>query len=337
MASPRVAKAYIQDHNEFTHGMWAARFANAPLFVRILACFPPSMTSFFPAKAMGGYAFVTVLSYTGGGENPRNAAAKEAHWMLMIVVDEARPSLEYFIHQARKVQENNRIVPFTDPYDALSFLKENPADIAVLAMEMMGMSGLEMAIRTKDLCPNIKIIFTAGISASTQGPFVVCQHGYLSVPVDPEELEREIAYVLSHTQELPKTYLRTFGSFALIHDGVPVTFSREASEEMLAYLVYMRGQWVDNDRLAALLAQQGDTPRIAMDRVRNAAQDLLRDIKMHGLSDLVKRRRDTYCIDLTVIPCDMELLLQGNVEMINTYEGAFMPQYTWAHIPLSVT
>lgn len=256
--------------------------------------------------------------------------------MLMIVVDDARPSLEYFIHQARKGQDNNKIVPFTDPHNALSFVKDHPADIAVLAMEMMGISGLEMALRVKEICPKIKIIFTAGISASTQGPFVICQHGYLSVPVDPEELEREIVYALTHTQELPKDYIRTFGSFAFIHGGAPMTFSRESSEEMLARLVFMRGQWVDSDRLAAMLTQQGDTPRIAMERVRSAAQDLLRDLKIHSFPDLVKRRRDAYSIDLTILPCDMELLLKGNVEMLNTYEGVFMSQYSWAHMPLDL-
>lgn len=85
------------------------------------------------------------------------------------------------------------IFSFTKPGEVLAFAGEMPCGIAFLDIRMRTMTGLELARRLKELCPNINVIFVAGCREYAFDAMELHASGYIEKPVTAEKVRCELS------------------------------------------------------------------------------------------------------------------------------------------------
>ena len=79
--------------------------------------------------------------------------------MRLICVDDEPLAVEYTVEQCKLLEGVGEVKGFTDAFDALCDLKDHPADIALLDINMPGLDGITLAARIKELRPETAVIF----------------------------------------------------------------------------------------------------------------------------------------------------------------------------------
>ena len=86
---------------------------------------------------------------------------------------------------------------FTSAKEALAWLRDNSADIALLDINEQYTNGLTLADRIKELCTDIKIIIISESKEYAAEAFQIHPSGYILKPVSTVSLAKEIDYALS--------------------------------------------------------------------------------------------------------------------------------------------
>lgn len=84
--------------------------------------------------------------------------------MRAIIVDDEQIMLRSFMRLSKGISNLNVIAQFENPEEALLFVQENAVELAFLDIKMPGMNGIELAVKIREICPSILIVF---ISART--------------------------------------------------------------------------------------------------------------------------------------------------------------------------
>ena len=71
--------------------------------------------------------------------------------MKVICVDDERLLMEDTVSMCREMPEISVIKGFTNAKKALDWLQNNPADLALLDIDMPDMNGLELALKIKNI------------------------------------------------------------------------------------------------------------------------------------------------------------------------------------------
>jgi CheY-like chemotaxis protein len=85
-----------------------------------------------------------------------------------------------------------RAQSFTNPFEALSSTMEEPPDLLISDVVMPQMSGVELAIQIRALCPSCKILLFSGQAATADFLTQARKDGHdfqlLSKPIHPKDL-----------------------------------------------------------------------------------------------------------------------------------------------------
>ena len=252
--------------------------------------------------------------------------------MKVICVDDELYAVEYTVRQCRQLPQVEEAQGFTRPREALDWLKDHPADLAILDINMPEIDGIELAIRIRQMHPQTAILFLTAYREYAFDAFSVHPTGYLLKPVSLEELKAEIGYAFTNAKKEPQSgiQVRTFGEFDLLVDGKPVSFPRAKSKELLAYLIDRQGGTVT--RAAAFDALFEDE---LYTRQRQKYMDvIIRSLKATldecGAGDILEMSRGGLRICPEKVDCDAYRFFSGNEETVNSYRGEYMNAYPWA-------
>ena len=155
--------------------------------------------------------------------------------LKIICIDDEELVLNLTVSLCRELPMKPEAIGFERPGEALLWLKDHTADIAIMDINMPEMNGLTLAERVKKLRPEISIIFLTGYPEYALKAFELHASGYIIKPVGRERLLSEIQYVISHNRKSePHAHIEahTFGEFDLMVDGVSVHFSRARAKEL---------------------------------------------------------------------------------------------------------
>ncbi|OUO91103.1 hypothetical protein B5F40_04785 [Gordonibacter sp. An230] len=253
--------------------------------------------------------------------------------------------------------------------EALAFARERRVDVAFLDIEMPGMGGLALAKALKDIDPDAHIVFVTSYERYAVDAFSVHATGYLLKPARLEDVRRELAFIgddlrrrdahvgaegasaagsrgswyaegadgrrvggepCDRSRKLRKVRVRTFGGFEAEVGGVPLSFKRSKSKELLALLIDRRGCGVTTREACAVLWE--DAPYSASQRsyFQNVVADLRAALTAAGAEAALVRSRNSLAIDPALIDSDSYRFLEGDPVAVNAYRGDYLPAYSWA-------
>lgn|SRR5574344_296685 len=269
--------------------------------------------------------------------------------MTILTVDDERLALDRLLTILKTLEPNSDVHDFTNPSNALSFLAQTPCDIAFLDIEMFGITGIELALRCKKLCPKINIIFVTGYSQYALDAINMHASGYILKPANEENVRRELVSLRnpvsaaeqkeyahkqdseeSDSENKPSIRIQTFGTFEVFCEEKPLAISSAKAKELLAFLVDRRGAGATVRDIAAALWEDKEYTRSVKNQIQHLILYLLDVLKDNKIEKLIVRSWNSIAVDRTLFSCDYYDFLSGDVRAINAFQGEYMSNYSWA-------
>lgn len=261
--------------------------------------------------------------------------------MNLICVDDEKNALINFYCDTKDHETITSIEFFVSPLEAIAYAKANPLDGAFLDMTMPEMDGLALGKELKKIQPNIELVYVTGYGDYALDAFKTGARAYLSKPYTQKELNDALLLLqrLTGGTRAPKpqpevaqskVFFKTFGSFDLLIDGIPVHFKNAKAKEMLALLVDRKGSSVTGLQAFTKLWEGREYDRVTSTYVRRTLRALKDQLEELGLSDLLISSRNASSINTANIICDYYEVMKGSRSFGEEYNGYYMSQYYWA-------
>ncbi|MCR5153839.1 MAG: response regulator [Lachnospiraceae bacterium] len=262
--------------------------------------------------------------------------------MKVLAVDDEKLILGSMLEDLAKVFPDADIHGETTAEGALKFLEEsitNDSKIsyAFLDIHLGDMSGVDVAKIIKEKSPATKIIFCTAYSEYACEAFKVHATGYLLKPVSAKDIEETLDAMEKdwRDEETPsdkEVRVQTFGNFEVFADGEPVTFEREKSKELLAFLVDRRGAAVTSAEIAAVLWEDKFYDRNVKNQTTVIISSLKKSLKAAGIGGIIIKTWNHIAIDTSKIKCDLYDFYHGDALAVNSYHGEYLANYSWAEM-----
>ena len=260
--------------------------------------------------------------------------------MKIIAVDDENSMLNILVREVWAVFPNDEILAFQKGSEVLTYakeLKEQKENIsyAFLDIELMGMTGLELAKQLKEIHPNMKIMFCTGYSQYAVESYKLHAMGYLMKPIHAEDIietlkAMDIEWREADSQYNAKVRIQTFGNFEVFVNGSIMNFDREKAKEMLAYLVDRKGANITVDELSAVLWEDRENDSATRNYVHKIFSSLRKNLKQEGVEDILVKTFKHISVDITKFDCDLYDMEKGDALAFNSYHGEYMRNYSWA-------
>ena len=258
--------------------------------------------------------------------------------MKAVCVDDEKPALEHSVSLCREMLQLTQVDGFTDPREALTWMREHPTDFALLDICMPEMDGITLARGIREISPETAILFVTEHPQYAVEAWEVHATGYISKPLTGERLSDELNYAAEWRRErtgerqVPHIAVQTFGNFDLIVDGERVCFARAKSKELFAFLVDKKGIRVSRAEVFQRLWPGEEYTRPRQKQLDVIIRSLRATLREYGISEILQLERGTLRIVPQVIDCDMYRLFAGDVRYENEYQGEYMTPYAWANL-----
>ena len=260
--------------------------------------------------------------------------------MRIICIDDEPLILNMTVELCEKLPQKPEVKGFAKANEALVWLEDHAADIALLDINMPDMSGLRLAAKIRGIDPNTAIIFLTGYSEYAVDAFKLHASGYLMKPVNKARLAEEIEHAAklrgNHKEKKPSENERvtahTFGEFDLFVDGQPVSFPRSKSKELLAYLIDRQGGGISRATAAAALWEDSLYDRSMQKQLDVIIRSLRSTLESVGAQDIFELDSGTMRVVPEKIDCDLYRFLSGDADAVNSYRGEYMNAYAWANM-----
>lgn len=254
--------------------------------------------------------------------------------MRIICVDDEVLVLELTVSMCRELPMEPEAKGFTNAKDAMEYLENESADIAILDINMPDVDGLVLAAKIKEVQPDIAIIFLTGYSEYAVEAYAMHAQGYILKPINKERLATEIQYALSSRpeKEMEHIEVKTFGNTVdVLVDGQPILFGREKSRELLAYLIDRRGSVTRADIFAALW-EEGFYDRAMQKQLDVIIRNLRKTLKEYNISEILEMERGILRVVPDKFNCDLYRFMDGDIDTVHAFRGEYLSDYPWASI-----
>lgn len=254
--------------------------------------------------------------------------------MLIFIVDDEKTVLQETSVIVKKEAKDAVILTFSRGKAALdAIMQGEKPDIVFADIEMPGISGLKLAVKIKELSPATRIVFATGYDKYAVEAFRIKAHGYLLKPVRAEDVREELSYVPAETKHTDdRLTVRCFGRFDVFKGNEPVIFRRKKSKELLAYLIDRQGAACSGNELAMALWEKENNEKAEYNRIRVLINDLRSTLKEIGMEQVLIREHRELAVRTDLIDCDYYRMLEGDMDAVNSYQGRYMEEYSWAEI-----
>ena len=258
--------------------------------------------------------------------------------MHIIATDDEQSALNVLTGAIKEAVPLATVHGFRNPLEALEFMKKIKCEIAFLDIQMREMSGIVLARKLKEIYPKVNIIFVTGYSQYANEAFALHASGYVYKPVTADKIIIEMENLRNPVKwKETGIYVNTFGNFTLIVNGEEVSFGREKSKEMLAYLVDKQGKAATRKELAEVLFEREDYSRATQNYLSKIVKELITALERVGAEKMLKRGLNSYSVDVDAFFCDLYDYEKDNVtpDELNRFQGEYMKQYSWAEVTLA--
>ena len=252
--------------------------------------------------------------------------------MKIIVVDDEQIALEGLLTLISEVVPEAELNGFEYPKEALKYVDNYDCNIAFLDIEMVGMSGVELAEQLKKRNPDINIIFATGFEEYRKEAYDLHASGYITKPITVEKIKKELYDLRRPIPKRKRMRIQTFGNFEAYIDGKPVAFKYNKTKELLAYLVDRKGALCTSAELQAVIFEDDGGHESYMKSLR---RDLLETLENAGCGNVISQQRGELGIVPDSLECDYYDWCEGK-RMGIIWHGEYMVQYSWSEYTAGV-
>lgn len=223
-----------------------------------------------------------------------------------IIVEDERPSAD----KMEKLLNDSGIVEitgkFTDPVEALEFIKKVKIDAAFLDIEMPELDGFQLANHILDLQSWSAVVFVTAYNEYAVEAFRLNALDYLMKPVDKDRLQETLDRIIQEKDlklNPSQMKVRCFGRFKVIIGSGEVKFRTGKAEELLAYLIDSRGREVSRNEIMDRLWPDYDGDR-AVAHFNTTLHYVRKALLRNGIKAPIEHLRGSYRLDAGSIDCD---------------------------------
>ena len=246
--------------------------------------------------------------------------------MKAIAVDDEALMLGALVAAIEASPDITEVKKFSDCEEALEHIKNNPADIAFLDINMRGMGGLALAEKIVAARPNCKIVFCTGYEEYAIPAFKLHASGYLMKPVSAKDVQAEIDNIKGIRQREKPLTVKCFGHFEVYANGEKLNFKRSKTKELFAFLVDRNGAGVTVAEIGVAL-WENDEDQKNQNYIHQLFRDLRQSLEAVGVEEIFERNNYYYSLNPEKLDCDYYTYLKtGKPE----FHGEYMSQYSWA-------
>lgn len=254
--------------------------------------------------------------------------------MRALVVDDSRLAASSLARVVASIDPQGSCTVVHSAKDALKVCKDTMIEVAFLDIEMPGANGLTLARHLKVTSPLTNVVFVTGYPEYALDAWYTQASAFLVKPVDEASVRRSLESLrvpLNQDVDFDKgLFVQCFGNFEVFYDGVPLSFERTHTKELLAYLVDRRGSFVSNGELMGVLWENMPDTASRRSQLRTLIADLRRTLAGVGHGQAVVGQRGGLAINLATEECDYYGFIRGVPKAVNRYRGEYMRQYSWA-------
>ena len=258
--------------------------------------------------------------------------------MRVICVDDEEQTLRSTVSLCGEAPQVTEVTGFTEAREALAWLGEHPADLAILDVGMPGTDGITLARAIRGLGGETAILILAADERHAVEAWEVHATGYVLKPLTAERLADELNYAAVWMRErtgkapVPHISVQSFGNFDLLVDGKRVYFSRARAKELLAFLVDRKGIRITRREAFQILWPGEEYTRPMQKQLDVIIRSLRETLREYGIDGILKMERGTLRILPRALDCDMYRLFAGDEHYENAYQGEYMNSYAWANM-----
>lgn len=262
--------------------------------------------------------------------------------MQIFIIDDEAYLLNTEARVIEEVRPDAEIRCFQRAQDALDCIQKESLrpDVTFCDIQMPGISGLELAIRLREASPTTKVIFVTGYEQYALEAYRIHAHGYVLKPLDAGRVAEELTFWDHPEVGAPaapasgpgKLEVRCFGQFEVFWNGVPLSFSRRKTKELLAFLIDKEGASCTAEEISTALWEEEWDLKLTKNRIRVLVSDLKAALERVGLGELLIRRSGRLAIRRDLMDCDYYRMLDGDPAALNSFDGLYMQQYPWAEL-----
>lgn len=223
-----------------------------------------------------------------------------------IIVDDEQPSLEKLEKQLIGSGRVRVAGKFSEPMQAVEFIKENKVDVAFLDIEMPDMNGIELANRILEVQDGIAVVFITAYHRYAVEAFHLNALDYLLKPVSADRLMETLQRLMDQSgvrSEPRRLRVSCFGKFRATAGEDEIRFRTEKAEELLAFLIDQKGAFVNRNRIIDSLWEDFDADR-AVIHFNTTLHYVKKALLTIGIQVSIHYDRGSYRLDVGGLDCD---------------------------------
>lgn len=252
--------------------------------------------------------------------------------MRVICIDGDEGSLNHVLALCREDPAIDDAIGFTDVGEAQTWLEMDHADLALLAISLPGMNGIDLAAKLREKYSRLAIIFLADDAQYALKAYTVHPFSYLIKPIDQAVLTTQIGQFLLSRAETDVSHIsvHTFGSFSVAVDGRAVHFDRAKAKELLALLIDRRGGEVSRKVAFTEMWEDREYDAKAQNYFNVIVNSLRDTLNEYGIGEIFEIGGGFMRIRPELIDCDLYRYLRGVPEAEMEFRGFYLYGYSWA-------
>lgn len=250
--------------------------------------------------------------------------------MRAIIVDDEPIMIRSFKRHTKAVPDFEIVAEFEDSLDARDYVLANQVDAVFLDIEMPEMTGLQLAMQLKQLKPELLIVFVTAYDQYIKESNALGADYYVVKPYSDATMLNLIEKLqkLLPAKDEKSVYVRTFGRFAVLKDGKPISLVGK-TKEILALIVSRRGREISNEELYTTIWENREYDNVHMKVYYNALKRLKDALTKAQIGELLISTSRGQMLNTDVCECDLISWLAGNKTGKNAFHGEFMSEYSW--------
>lgn len=250
--------------------------------------------------------------------------------MRVMYVDDEQPALDNFRLTVASFLEVDSLVLFRDGESALNWVRENMVDVAFLDMEMPGIHGLGLALKLREISPNIRVVFVTAYSQYAMEAWGVDAIGYVLKPYTASDIHKELKKCSYKPLPSQRIVIQTIPTLAVTVDGTALHLARTKVRELFALLVDRADRGITTGEGISYLWPERSNDANTQSLFRMTYKRLADALEDAGIGHIIASQENRRFIKVDQVDCDLYRILSGDRQAARKYDGQYMQEYSWA-------